>query len=123
MSSVKDIMDKVGKDNKSQPNEKVKSLHWINVGAEFEIDGEKVFVSLPMGIAMDNIQPSDYRGNNEKWAAFIKAQNMLIEYIKGQLEENVDDNGIVDLPKLLIQGRKVKDKEEVVVKSQIVSPF
>lgn len=114
-------MDQVSKESKAQSSEKVKSLNWVNVGAEFEIDGEKVFVSLPMGIAMDSIKPSEYKGNNEKWASFIKAQNMLIEHIKNKLE-NVDDSGIVDFDKLLIKGRKVKETATV-VKSDIVSPF
>ena len=59
------------------------SKFWLNVG--YRVDGadEKFqFVSLPLGIALDAVEPFQVRGQNEEFKQFRFAQNDLLAEIR-----------------------------------------
>lgn len=59
------------------------SKYWLNVG--YTVDGadEKFgFVSLPLGIALDAVEPFQVRGQNEEFKMFRFAQNDLLAEIR-----------------------------------------
>lgn len=62
-------------------NEKPKAQVWINIGYE-TADPNYPFVSLPMGIALDTMEPIALRGRNEDFNAFVGAQNDFLAQVK-----------------------------------------
>lgn len=58
---------------------------WLNVGLVLEgagEDGTDLFVSLPVGIPVDDIKPQQIRGNNEAWIQLAQTKNYLLEAIQ-----------------------------------------
>lgn len=54
---------------------------WLNFGytvAGAGVEGEDVFVALPVGIALDTMQPADERVNSADFAARRQASNALL---------------------------------------------
>ena len=54
---------------------------WVNVGITLKGAGENgadLFVSLPMGIALDDIKPVNVRGNNVNYVQLQQAKNALL---------------------------------------------
>jgi hypothetical protein len=59
------------------------SKFWLNVGYHAEGADEKFqFVSLPLGIALDAVEPFQVRGQNEEFKMFRFAQNDLLAEIR-----------------------------------------
>lgn len=63
------------------------TMQWLNVGITCHVNGEDKFVSLPLGIPLDSMEPKRYSGSNESYAEFVSAQNELIEAIKSLFQE------------------------------------
>lgn len=53
------------------------AMVWLNVG--YEANGR--FVSLPIGIPLDTMNPAPETGNNADWVNFRKAQNKLLKFL------------------------------------------
>jgi hypothetical protein len=65
--------------------ERPKSQFWLNIG--FTIpggaeDGSDLFVSLPQGIALDDMKPQEIRGSNQNWIQLLQAKNHLLEQLQ-----------------------------------------
>lgn len=96
------------------------SKFWLNLG--YSVDGadEKFgFVSLPLGIALDAVEPFQIRGQNEEFKNFRFAQNDLLAEIRDaaaklQPGESISLN-------LEVQLRRVT--EDAVAPSPDANPF
>ncbi len=70
----------------SKPNRKPATF-WVNVGVTVPSmgdDGGPVFVSLPVGIPLDDLKPAEVKGGNPKWVALQQAKNGLLALIQQQ---------------------------------------
>lgn len=70
----------------SKSNRKPAQL-WVNVGVTVPgmgEDGGSVFVSLPVGIPLDDLKPAEVKGGNPKWVALQQAKNGLLALIQQQ---------------------------------------
>ena len=64
-----------------------KSQFWLNVGYDVKVKNEEtnedetVFISLPMGIALDSMQPVKTNSSNKRFTKIQQARNSLAEQI------------------------------------------
>jgi hypothetical protein len=58
------------------------SEFWINVGLPTGISEDKFsFLSLPLGIPLDTMNPVELRGSNQEFLEFRAAQNALLDKV------------------------------------------
>jgi hypothetical protein len=58
------------------------SEFWINVGLPTGVSDDKFsFLSLPLGIPLDTMNPVELRGTNQEFLEFRAAQNHLLEQV------------------------------------------
>lgn len=97
---------KVGKDDRP------KAKFWINVGYDSgvpdEVNGGTKFVSLPVGIPLDNQERLPTNMRNQEHAAFQSARNSLMDQIIAAAEQLAP--GEERLLDLQIQLRRVNDE-------------
>lgn len=63
---------------------------WLNIGYGSGVvgaDGVEKFVSLPMGIALDTMEPVKTNSSNVEYSAFMAAKNDLMEQILAVAEQ------------------------------------
>jgi hypothetical protein len=76
-------------------DERPKAQFWLNIGYQagvvLEGEDEPRFISLPVGIPLDNVEPLPVNSRNATWAAQQQARNALHDQI-------------VDLAKTLAPG-------------------
>lgn len=109
-----DFAKTFGSPTPSQSNtngsDRPKSQFWLNVGMRAgEGDAER-FVSLPQGVALDNLKPIAIRGSNEDYNKFTAARNDLLDQIM-TLAASLDPGGEAYLS-LEVQVRRVNDEVE-----------
>jgi hypothetical protein len=96
------------------PQAKKRANFWLNVGLVKKVDGEEVFLSLPLGIPLDTQDPLPTNSSNKDFAQMQAARNDLVEQLKAYAETmDAGEDVIIDLQ---VQLRRVKDVEEVSVK-------
>ena len=84
---------------------KRKPEFYINVGYMDVIDGEEMFVSLPMGIILDDMRETEVKGKSEKYRELCRRKNRLLAMMSEglhQLEAGEDDI----IPELSVQARR-----------------
>lgn len=67
--------------------ERKPSQYWLNVGIMVPgmgEDGSDVFVTLPVGIALDDLKKIEVKGSNPNWVRLQQAKNQFLELIGGQ---------------------------------------
>lgn len=88
--------------------EKVKSQLWVNVGYSIEVEGEQVFVSIPMGIPVDSIKELPTNTRNAEFNMLNQARNQLLADITSASEDlEAGESHVLELE---VQLRRV-DKE------------
>lgn len=63
------------------------SQFWLNIGVSVPgmgENGEAMFVSLPVGIALDDLKAIEVKGNNPNWVALQQAKNALLALVQSQ---------------------------------------
>lgn len=58
---------------------------WLNVGVTIPgggKDGADLFISLPNGLALDDMKPTKVSGNNSEWIALAQAKNAFLEEVQ-----------------------------------------
>ncbi len=88
--------------------EKVKSQLWVNVGYSIEVNGEQVFVSIPMGIPVDSVKELPTNTRNAEFNLLNQARNQLLADITAASEDL--EGGESHVLELEVQLRRV-DKE------------
>ena len=81
---------------------------WLNVGYE---DGEGKFISLPLGLAIDTMEPAEEKGSSIEWLEFVAARNELLAEMQKKGDQLAEGQEL-DLP-LIVRLRKVNNKVEV----------
>ncbi|MDR5839340.1 hypothetical protein [Caballeronia sp. LZ034LL] len=95
---------------------KKKANFWINVGLTKMVDGEEVFLSLPLGIPLDTQEPLDTRSSNRDFAQMQAARNSIVEQLKTYAESMAaGDEVIIDLQ---VQLRRVKEYDAISTKPE-----
>ena len=100
--------------------EKVKSQLWINVGYSVEVEGEQVFVSIPMGIPVDSIKELPTNTRNVEFNLLNQARNQLLADITAGAEDL--ESGESHVLELEVQLRRI-DKEADPLPAGSTNPF
>lgn len=63
--------------------ERKTSDFWLNIGITIPgPDGQPLFVSLPVGLALDDMKPQTIKGSNQEWINLAQTKNMLLEALQ-----------------------------------------
>jgi len=100
--------------------EKVKSQLWVNVGYSIEVEGEQVFVSIPMGIPVDSIKELPTNTRNAEFNMLNQARNQLLADIAAASEDL--ESGESHVLELEVQLRRI-DKEVDPLPAGSSNPF
>ena len=100
--------------------EKVKSQLWVNVGYSIEVEGESVFVSIPMGIPVDSIKELPTNTRNAEFNMLNQARNQLLADITAASEDL--ESGESHVLELEVQLRRI-DKEVDPLPAGSSNPF
>lgn len=100
--------------------EKIKSQLWINVGYSIEVEGEQVFVSIPMGIPVDSIKELPTNTRNADFNLLNQARNQLLADIAAASEDL--ESGESHVLELEVQLRRI-DKEVDPLPAGSTNPF
>ena len=100
--------------------DKPKSQLWINVGYSIEVNGEQVFVSVPMGIPVDSVKELPTNTRNAEFNLLNQARNQLLADITAASEDL--EGGESHVLELEVQLRRV-DKEVDPLPSNTDNPF
>lgn len=92
-----------GTANVDRPKAKV----WLNVG--FEVDGKRV--TLPLGIALDTMEPIKITGQSVEWHELAGARNALLKALQTAGDE-VEPGSEVTVPGLVVSVRHVAAEME-----------
>ena len=90
-----------------------KSQFWLNIGYMAEFDSEEhgtehKFISLPNGMALDDMEEVKLSGQNEMWIMFQSARNDLLAQLKERAEQlKPGEEIIIGEGVLVIQLRRV----------------
>ena len=88
---------------------------WGNIGVTVPMVNaetgvtENVFVSLPVGIALDTMEETKMKGSNANWANMVQAKNWLLDELK-KAAEGLEPGGDVIVDDLQIQIKRVSGK-------------
>lgn len=100
--------------------EKVKSQLWINVGYTIQVNGEDVFVSVPMGIPVDSVKELPTNTRNSDFNLLNQARNQLLADIAAASEDL--ESGESHVLELEVQLRRI-DKEADPLPAGAANPF
>jgi len=100
--------------------EKVKSQLWVNVGYSIEVEGEQVFVSIPMGIPVDSVKELPTNTRNAEFNLLNQARNQLLADITAASEDL--EGGESHVLELEVQLRRI-DKEVDPLPAGSSNPF
>ncbi len=67
--------------------DKPKAQLWVNVGYSIEVEGEMVFVSIPLGIPVDSVKELPTNTRNAEFNMLNQARNQLLEDIPSASED------------------------------------
>lgn len=93
---------------KAVVEDKPKSQLWVNIGYTVQVDGEDVFVSIPLGIPVDSINQLPTNTRNVEFNLLNQARNELLQDIINSAEDL--EPGQSHTLELEIQLRRI-DKE------------
>ena len=101
--------------NGQQSERRPPSLFWLNVGVTLEgagKDGEDLFVSLPMGIPLDDMKMQEVRGNSPDWINLVQAKNALLEMLQSAAA-GLQPGERVQIPQLSVElARKSEPSQQ-----------
>lgn len=94
--------------------EKTVSKLWLNIGVEIpglidETTGKPVIVTLPLGIALDNMEYRQVSGDSDV-AKRIECGNHLLDMIRAEFEKIPEGQRVV-FGKLVVEGYKVPEQK------------
>lgn len=95
----------------SKSEDKPKSQLWINIGYPTG-DPDYPFVSIPVGIPLDGMEPKKIKGSNSDYNQFVAAQNALLEQLLEEAKA-VKPGEALEIG-LQVQLRRVNDEPAAV---------
>lgn len=94
--------------------ERPKTQFWLNVGIVLTgagKDGEDLFVSLPMGLALDDMKAVNVRGQNADWVHLQQAKNSLLEATK-KAGANLQPGERQLLPEFSVELARISENDQ-----------
>lgn len=101
-----------GASKNTSKEDKPKANFWLNIGLEKDVNGEKIFLALPVGIPLDTQERLKETSSNKEFAQLQAARNHLLEQLikfSGK-ELKPGEDTLIDLQ---VQIRRVRDHEDV----------
>lgn len=98
----------------SSTTERKSSQVWLNVGVNIPgagEDGTDLFVSLPVGIPLDDIKPIVIRGSNQNSIHLKQVKNMLLDELQ-KLGAGMQPGGRQTIPQLGVEIYRVAQPEQ-----------
>jgi hypothetical protein len=89
--------------------ERKPSQFWLNVGIVVPgmgEDGSDVFVTLPVGIALDDLKKIEVKGSNPNWVKLQQAKNQFMELIGAQAAALAPGERKI-LPRIVVEVARV----------------
>lgn len=80
---------------------------WMNIGYKV---GDK-FVNLPLGLAVDTMEPVEARGQNQEWLQLQAARNELLKAIQ-EAGDKLAPGEAMELP-LVVEIRHVNEQQTI----------
>lgn len=80
---------------------------WMNVG--YQVDDK--FVNLPLGLAIDTMEPAEVRGQNEDWIMLQTARNELLKALQ-EAGDELKPGEEREIP-LIVKIRHVADAKTI----------
>ncbi len=82
------------------PAERPVAQYYLNIGVTLDVeqaDGTTTqeFISIPVGLALDNPKPMEYRGSNDDWLNKVQVKNALLAKIQRLATEQAPGSGEV----------------------------
>lgn len=118
-----------GKAAPAAAEQREKAQFWMNLGyhVDVTVEGEAGpeqqtrFVSLPIGLPLDGMEPVKVNGNNASWRAFQEARNSLLK----QLQDGAQglEPGEERLVQLDVVIRRVKGEDQTPAIADEANPF
>lgn len=107
---------------KAEASKPEPAMLWINVGYTVTgPDGTPKFVSLPLGIPLDQCRPVKTNSSNEDWSMFQQARNDLLEQlVEFGLSLPKGEPAPIDLE---VQIRHVSSEADVAPVSPDANPY
>ena len=100
--------------------DKPKSQLWVNIGYTIQVNGEDVFVSIPMGIPVDSVKELPTNTRNQDFNLLNQARNQLLADIAAASEDlEAGESHVLELE---VQLRRV-DKEVDPLPAGSANPF
>lgn len=79
------------------------SLLWLNIGINVpQADGTSKFISLPYGLALDDMKDTAITGNKQEWHQMVEAKNTLLKYVR-EVGGKLDAGSEAIIPGLAVQ--------------------
>lgn len=86
--------------------ERIPATIYANIGYWDVINGEDVFISLPIGLGVDTMRPAKITGRNEGYRELVRRKNRLLELLLGAAEQLEPGEEQV-IAELQVQVRKI----------------
>ncbi len=74
--------------------------YYLNIGVTLDVEGAdgtttQEFISIPVGLALDNIKTMEYRGSNDEWLNKVQVKNAILAKIQRLATEQAPGSGEV----------------------------
>lgn len=98
--------------NNNANEEREPTKVWLNIGVPSKDEnGDPIFLSIPLGIALDSMKPAKITGKNEEFRNMMAAKNQLMEQLQKLGEEMAPGEELI-LDDLSVQIRRVEEPTE-----------
>lgn len=100
-----DLAAKGKQSGTANQTERKPSDFWLNIGIKIPgagEGGEDLFVSLPVGLALDDMKPQAVRGTNQEFIQLVQTKNALLEALQKNAAK-LQPGERVDIPELKVE--------------------
>lgn len=118
-NAISTIIEKAGLVKNSTPvvtKDTQRNTDWLNIGIKIDAlkdeQGNPMIITLPMGVAIDNMKVTPVSNSDTAGAQAIRCRNALIEYLQDMFAK-MPEGTRVELPMMVIQCYKAPAKKEV----------
>jgi len=111
LNQIENTPSNVRSISRNGTSDKPKAKVWGNIG--YELNGK--YISLPIGIPVDTMEPAKSNSNNKEWVAFQDACNTLLKHLQSMGDE-MEPGQDISIPNLEFRLHRVK--EAVVVEEE-----
>lgn len=118
-NAISTIIEKAGLTKNTTPvvtKDAQRNTDWLNIGIKIDAlkdeQGNPMVVTLPLGVAIDNMKVTQVSNSDTTGAQAIRCRNALIEYLQDMFSK-MPEGTRVELPMMVVQAYKAPSKKEV----------